>query len=154
MARVYYKNSYGALLVYDISRPITFETVSKWKDEIDNRVLLPNGKHIPVVLLGNKSDLDNADIDERQLDNYCLNKGFVGWFDTSAKLNHNIDEACNFLVEKILSHRDIFSSNNLYKDDEQNYSPGFIPGRDNKNKGMKLDDKDGSSGPSGGSGCC
>ncbi len=29
MARVYYKGAVGAILVYDVSRPITFETVAK-----------------------------------------------------------------------------------------------------------------------------
>lgn len=63
---------------------------------------------LPVVLLGNKCDLDTAEIDKAQLDRYVEEKGFVGWFDTSAKMNINIDKAARFLVDKILEHQDIF----------------------------------------------
>ena len=138
------------MLVYDVSRPVTFETVTKvstlkqnhtqifchipgadlvflitpenrilnipyqriqflqWKEEIDSKAFLPNGSKLPVVLLGNKCDLDEAEIDKAQLDKFCEDKGFVGWFDTSAKLNVNIDKAARFLVERILEHQDIF----------------------------------------------
>lgn len=74
IARVYYKDAFGAMLVYDVTRPQTFETVAKWKEEIDSKVLLPNGKPIPVVLLGNKCDLDEAKIDKDKLDEYVKEK--------------------------------------------------------------------------------
>ena len=51
IARVYYKDAYGVMLVYDVTRPSTFDTVAKWKKEIDSKVTLPNGRPIPVVLL-------------------------------------------------------------------------------------------------------
>jgi GTPase SAR1 family protein len=70
---------------------------------------------LPVILLGNKCDLEDADVDKAQLEKFCADKGFVGWFDTSAKLNINIDKAARFLVEKILAHKDIFKK----KKDEQ-----------------------------------
>ena len=36
-----------------------------------------------------------------QLDDYCKEKGFAGWFETSAKENIGIDEAARYLVAKV-----------------------------------------------------
>lgn len=57
MTRVYYKEALGAFVVYDVTRPATFEGVTKWKNDIDKKVKLPEkwgGGDIPVVLLANK----------------------------------------------------------------------------------------------------
>jgi len=51
---VYYKEAVGALVVFDVTRVTTFEAVTKWKNDIDAKVMLPDGKAIPVVLLANK----------------------------------------------------------------------------------------------------
>ncbi|OQR89573.1 Rab32 family GTPase [Achlya hypogyna] len=105
--RVYYKDALGALVVYDMSRPDTFESALKWKKEIDTKVELPNKKPLPVILCGNKCDLA-SDIDRAFLDGFCETNGFAGWFETSAKENTNIDEANKALVAAILAHRDVF----------------------------------------------
>jgi Ras-related protein Rab-32 len=108
MTRVYYKEAVGAFIVFDVTRVSTFEAVAKWKKDIDNKVLLPNGEKIPVVLLANKCDLAKERLVKSgpQLDKYCQEQGFAGWFETSAKDNINIDEAAQFLVKKILAHGD------------------------------------------------
>ena len=54
MTRVYYKEAVGALLVFDVTRLSTFDAVSKWKADLDDKVRLPDGEPIPVVLLANK----------------------------------------------------------------------------------------------------
>ncbi|KAG0009981.1 rab32, member RAS oncoprotein, partial [Podila clonocystis] len=57
MTRVYYKEAVAALVVYDVTRPKTFEAVTKWKADLDSKVSLPQawgGGPIPVVLLANK----------------------------------------------------------------------------------------------------
>ena len=128
MSRVYYKNSVGAILVYDVSRPITFESVSRWKEEIDNRVLLPDGSPIPVLLLGNKCDLEDAEIDKAQLDRYCAEHGFIGWFDTSAKHDINISKACRYLVTEILKYQELF----MQHDSTSAFTPGIDIATDNR----------------------
>lgn len=54
MTRVYYKEAVGALVVFDVTRVSTFDGVSKWKQDLDEKVRLPDGSAIPVVLLANK----------------------------------------------------------------------------------------------------
>ena len=55
--QVYYKEAVAALVVYDVTRPKTFEAVPKWKADLDSKVSLPGGEPIPVVLLANKVQL-------------------------------------------------------------------------------------------------
>ena len=36
-----------------------------------------------------------------QMDEYCADKGFIGWFETSAKEDINIMDASKYLVSKV-----------------------------------------------------
>jgi len=57
MTRVYYKEAVGAMVVFDVTRVTTFEAVSKWKNDIDQKVFINEDQPIPVVLLANKCDM-------------------------------------------------------------------------------------------------
>lgn len=37
---MYYKEAVGAFVVFDVTRPTTFEAVQKWKHDLDSKVLL------------------------------------------------------------------------------------------------------------------
>eukprot|EP01098_Paradermamoeba_levis_P013114 TRINITY_DN589_c0_g1_i1.p1 TRINITY_DN589_c0_g1~~TRINITY_DN589_c0_g1_i1.p1 ORF type:complete len:225 (-),score=69.18 TRINITY_DN589_c0_g1_i1:272-946(-) len=107
MTRVYYKEAVGAFIVFDVTRVGTFEAVQKWKNDIDSKVYLPpDDRPIPVVLLANKCDLAKEGVVQNpaQMDKYCQENNFIGWFETSAKDNINIDKAAKFLVSKILEN--------------------------------------------------
>lgn len=57
MTQAYYRGAIGAFIVYDVTRPSTFQSVSKWKNDIDAKVELPlawGGGSIPAILLANK----------------------------------------------------------------------------------------------------
>ncbi|KAL0095406.1 P-loop containing nucleoside triphosphate hydrolase protein [Phycomyces blakesleeanus] len=109
MTRVYYKEALGAFVVYDVTRPQTFEGVTKWKHDIDSKVTLPEawgGGNIPVVLLANKSDLihegHGQQVNAEDMDRFCAEQGFLNWFETSAKEDTNIDEAARHLMTAVL----------------------------------------------------
>ncbi|XP_049452736.1 ras-related protein Rab-32 [Epinephelus fuscoguttatus] len=103
MSRVYYKGAMGAVVVFDITNSSTLEAASEWKQDLDSKVCLDSGCPIPAVLLANKCDLTGRDRDlVSSLDSFCKDNNFMGWFETSAKDNINIDEAGAFLVRQMM----------------------------------------------------
>ncbi|CAN1345475.1 Ras-related protein RABA2a [Linum perenne] len=49
----YYRGALGALLVYDVTKPTTFENVSRWLKELRDHA----DSNIVIMLIGNKTDL-------------------------------------------------------------------------------------------------
>ncbi|KAI8784739.1 ras-related protein Rab-32B [Biomphalaria glabrata] len=103
MTRVYYKYAIAAIIVFDLSRPATFDSVLKWLEDVNSKVMLSNEQPVPVLLLANKCDIEDSSYEADKLNSFCRDKKFIGWFPTSAKTNQNVDEAMNFLIEHILS---------------------------------------------------
>jgi len=101
VTRVYYREAIGALVVFDVTRASTFEAAKKWKLDIDQKVTLPNGDPLPVVLVANKIDLVKNPCNEELMNNFCKEYGFIEWFGTSAKENLNISESLNSLVKRV-----------------------------------------------------
>ncbi|KAK0139487.1 Ras-related protein Rab-38 [Merluccius polli] len=102
MTRVYYREAVGALVVFDVGRWSTFDAVLTWKDDLDSKVTLSQGRPVPAVLLANKSD--QVAVQNPKLDSFCKENAFVAWFETSAKENRNIEEAVRCLVDHILAN--------------------------------------------------
>jgi len=108
LTRVYYRDAVGAFVVIDASADMktSFESAKKWKDDVDDKVKLPNGDHLPVVLVVNKIDLlgNVHNTNESELDEFAKANKFAGWFATSAKENINVEEAVGALVDMILQN--------------------------------------------------
>jgi Ras-related protein Rab-32 len=102
MTHVYYKYAIAAILVFDLGRPATFEAIATWQKDLNEKVMLANEEPVPMIILANKVDLSENEIDKEKLDAYCEDNRFEGWYATSAKTNKNIDEAMEFLITKIL----------------------------------------------------
>lgn len=51
----YYRGAVGALLVYDITKHLTYDSVDRWLKELYDHA----DPHIVVMLVGNKTDLES-----------------------------------------------------------------------------------------------
>jgi hypothetical protein len=43
MTRVYYRDATAAVVVFDVTRHITLDSVKVWKKDIDDKLQLPDG---------------------------------------------------------------------------------------------------------------
>jgi len=93
--------------VFDLTSPKTLIAAAKWKEDIDEKVRLENGLPIPVVLIGNKSDLVKETADQftpEFLDNFCSQHKFDAWFTTSCLLGHNVSKVFQYLGNCVLEN--------------------------------------------------
>lgn len=108
----FYQGSLGGLLLFDITRPESFQNLASWLNEIWKNS--GSKSPVPVVILGNKSDLrSRSSVDVKKAEEYCRQLtanttkfGFdIIYIETSAKDGINIDEAFNALGQRILAKR-------------------------------------------------
>ena len=100
----HYRKSVGALIVYDITRQSTFESVPKWLKEL--RV---NAEpDIVIMMVGNKVDMCNKDpalrqVDKEEAKKFALQEGIM-FEETSAIENVNVKTAFEILMKRTYTH--------------------------------------------------
>nr|GMD82138.1 ras-related protein RABA6a-like [Ipomoea batatas] len=93
----YYRGALGALLVYDITRRVTFENIRKWLVELKEF----GSSEMVVVLVGNKSDLGNSrEVKTEDGQRVAELEGLL-FLETSAMENLNVEEAFLQMITKI-----------------------------------------------------
>ena len=98
---IFYKQANGILLVYDVTNSYSFDEI---QDYYCKKIEDNCNKDIKVILLGNKSDLEN----ERQIQpeegaTFDAKKGFM-FMETSCLKNKNVADGFETLIE--LTYRD------------------------------------------------
>jgi len=95
---IYYRDSNGAVLVYDITDEDSFQKVKNWVKEL--RKML--GQDIALAIVGNKIDLEKErNVTVAQAEEYAKSVGAVH-YQTSAKLNRGIEELFLDLSKRML----------------------------------------------------
>ncbi|XP_078727797.1 ras-related protein Rab-7L1 [Lampetra fluviatilis] len=102
MTRLYYKDAAGCIVIFDVASLPSFHNCLKWKRDLDSKAFLPDGRPIQCILLANKSDLPDWAVSRAEIEQFSRDSGFLGWAETSVKMNHNITESIRVLVEEML----------------------------------------------------
>lgn len=93
----YYRGAVGALLVYDITKHLTYESVERWLKELYDHA----DPHIVVMLVGNKTDLDSErSVPTEEAKDFAEKKGLL-FLETSALESTNVEAAFNKVLEEI-----------------------------------------------------
>ena len=94
------KKADGVLLMYDITKRVTFDAISIWIEKIKEEK-----GDFPLVLIGNKCDLtEKREIPEEEGQKLSENNGFT-FIETSCKDGTNIEESIKILVFKIIEKK-------------------------------------------------
>lgn len=96
LAPMYYRGAAAAIIVYDITRPNTFNILKNWVDELRSK----GPKDIAIAIAGNKADLANRrEVDQAMAAAYADEIGAM-YVETSAKDDLNVQD-----IFVKLSHR-------------------------------------------------
>ncbi|XP_025932978.1 ras-related protein Rab-7L1 isoform X3 [Apteryx rowi] len=103
MTRLYYREASACVIMFDVTNISTFSNSQKWKQDLDSKLMLPDGNPVPCLLLANKCDLSPWAVTREEVDRFSKENGFSGWVETSVKENKNINESMRVLIEKMMS---------------------------------------------------
>ena len=101
----HYRKAVGALLVYDVTRKLTFENCIKWYNELKKFT----EKDCVICIVGNKCDLIESFPNRREVTYEegmtFAKKNKTLFFETSARDNNNVTECFEELLQQIYNTR-------------------------------------------------
>lgn len=121
------------MVVFDLADPKTFEAAAAWKQDLDSKVKLPNNQPIPVLLIGNKSDLPPR-IEDSQAKQFASDQGFIGYAKMSAKSDSGISAGIIPLVDSIVTDLEKTLPSELYKDSRHSEIVGLQNNNNNRKR--------------------
>ncbi|KAF8041305.1 hypothetical protein BT93_A0039 [Corymbia citriodora subsp. variegata] len=96
----YYRGAVGALVVYDITRRSTFDSVSRWLDELKTH----SDTTVAMMLVGNKCDLESIrDVTVEEGKSLAESEGLF-FMETSALDATNVKTAFELVIKEIYNN--------------------------------------------------
>ncbi len=93
----------GALVVYDITNDNSFTNLKTWVKSIKEEC----GKSMQMIIVGNKCDLDDQRVIEKEKALEYAEEEKVEYIETSSKTGENVQKAISQLCEKVLENNEM-----------------------------------------------
>jgi small GTP-binding protein len=93
---IHYTDTNAIILMFDVTDQISYDNLSFWYNDI----MKVCSKDTPVVLVGNKYDIDNYKIDRNSIISQYESKG-IKYFEVSSRRNENIKDVFEYIYEKL-----------------------------------------------------
>lgn len=102
IARSYYRDAAGALLVFDVTRRETFQHLQRWLQETRQH----SNAAITITVVGNKIDLTRHRAVSEEEGRAFAQEAGLWYIETSAKSAAGVDDAFLKTAERIYNHAD------------------------------------------------
>ncbi|MFX1295011.1 MAG: GTP-binding protein [Promethearchaeota archaeon] len=100
---VYYRGSNGSIIVYDVTRPGSFDAIPSWYSDLTK---FSKDKNIPRILLANKIDLTDIRKISTEDGEKMAKQLNAPYFETSAKDGTQVEDAFQKISKLILERFD------------------------------------------------
>ncbi|TQD79463.1 hypothetical protein C1H46_034982 [Malus baccata] len=119
----YYRGAVGAMLVYDITKRQTFDHIPRWLEELRSHA----DKNIVIILIGNKSDLENQRAVPTEDAKEFAEKEGLFFLETSALEATNVENAFSTVLTEVFN---IVNKKSLAaKENQGNGNPAPLAGK-------------------------
>ena len=98
LSKQYFTGINGLFLVYDITNKSSFDKLDQW---CKHTSYIINTEKTPIILLGNKKDLDNRIVPYNEGKRLSILNNF-SFLEISALNNENVEKAFNTLINKCI----------------------------------------------------
>ena len=100
------------MVTTDLARRQTFLTARAWIDDFlassDIVDYWGEDHPAPILLVGNKSDLQNVTVNREEYNLFVEEQNLLGFFEVSARDNTNVSVAVRRLVDSVLATNPLF----------------------------------------------
>jgi len=107
----YYRGAVGALLVYDIAKASSFDSIERWLNELRDHA----DSNIVIMLVGNKCDLKHLRAVQTELSASFADKHHLSFIETSALDSTNVEQAFTNILTEI--YEQVYRKNPTPKQD-------------------------------------